>query len=187
MTTAPPQPTTPIKEAATAFLLSYARAMHLADPTSSAHATDIPLIAAALGAHYHPGLTAYSLGYRHVMPQDAAQGIVQHLERFNKAGIGYDVYLARYRVEAVSEQGSALCWMTWRIRPKEGSGVEEWEWENVYGYRRGGSAEDGHGREMRIGPEGDGGWVKPDGMWELIVSDNEIAGLLKAVPNFMEL
>lgn len=47
--------------------------------------------------------------------------------------------------------------MTWRIRPKEGSGVEEWEWENVYGYRRGGSAEDGHGREMRIGPEGTGG------------------------------
>lgn len=50
-----------------------------------------------------------------------------------------------------------------------------------------GSAEDGHGREMRIRPEGDGGWVKPDGMWELIVSDNEITGLLKAVPNFMEL
>ncbi|KAF4535508.1 Histidine ammonia-lyase [Lasiodiplodia theobromae] len=196
-TTTTTAPHTPIATAATAFLASYARAMHLADPSTSAtKSTNIPLIAAALGAHYGAGCTAYTLSHRASLPSADAwvPGIATHLERFDRCGLGYDIFLARHRVEPVSE-GSALCWATWRIRPRAGSETEGWEWENVYAYRRaptgtvGGGGGGGGGGEAgrKIGGEGADAWEKPEGWWEFIVSDNEISGLLARVPNFMEL
>lgn len=181
-------PRTPIATAATAFLASYARAMHLADPSTSAQATNIPLIAAALGAHYGAGCTAYTLSHRASFPSADAwvPGIATHLERFDRCGLGYDIFLERHRVEPVSE-GSALCWATWRIRPRASSGTEGWEWENVYAYRRAPAVGGGGEAGRKIGGEGADAWEKPEGWWEFIVSDNEISGLLARVPNFMEL
>ncbi|KAL1650750.1 hypothetical protein SLS58_000868 [Diplodia intermedia] len=181
----------PITAAATAFLESYARAMHLADPGSSnaaaATSADLGAVAAALAAHYGTGCTAYTLTHHVSLPSAEAwlPGIAEHLARFERAGLGCDIRLARRRVEPVSE-GSALCWLTWRIRPREEAGREGWEWENVYAYRRappGGAAEEG---AKRIGAEGGAeGWEKPEGWWEFIVSDNELSSLLARVPDFM--
>lgn len=80
--------------------------------------------------------------------------------------------LARYEVQPYSAT-SAQCWLTWEILPKEGAGVEGWQWTNVYGYRTGieGDAKDGE---------------KEEGFWEYAVSDQEIAGLVARFPNFFE-
>lgn len=172
--------TTSTAAAADAFILSYARAVHL-----SAHTTDTSIIASAIGAHYGPRTSVYTPGR---MPVDSSSspvaGIATHLARFERSGLGCDVRLAAHRVEVVSEAGgSAMCWLKWRIRPRAESGVGGWEWENVYGYRRKGA--EGEGEEKRIG--GEEGWAKPEGYWELIVCDNEILGLLERMPNFTEL
>ncbi|KAJ7940309.1 hypothetical protein B0H13DRAFT_1937513 [Mycena leptocephala] len=183
-TTSPSSPRPPITTAATAFVHSYARAMALSSPTSSPHSANLPLIAAALGAHYATNTTAYTLGHRRVFPSTAGAvtALAVHLGRFKSSGLGYDIQMAAHRVEPVSAS-SALCWVTWAINPKEGSGKEGWQWENVYGYR---FEEPEAGLRKWIGGEEDG-WEKPEGWWELILSDNEIAGLVARVPNFMEL
>ncbi|KAL0259480.1 hypothetical protein SLS55_005217 [Diplodia seriata] len=185
----------PITAAATAFLESYARAMHLADPSNTGTSKNLGVVAAALAAHYGTGCTAYSLTHHVSLPSAEAwlPGIAEHLARFERAGLGCDIRLARHRVEPVSE-GSALCWLTWRIRPppsrEGGAGREGWEWENVYAYRRappGGGPEEGATRIGAAEGAGAEGWEKPEGWWEFIVSDNELSSLLARVPDFMTL
>ncbi|OJD34591.1 histidine ammonia-lyase [Diplodia corticola] len=226
-TTTPSDRRTPITAAATAFLESYARAMHLAsthdpNPDNNNKVPNIPLVASALGAHYGPDCTAYTHTHRISLPTAAAwvPGIAAHLARFERCGLGCDVRLVARRVEPVAE-GCALCWLTWRIWPRRGGGgggaggqgveleevegegevVEGWEWENVYAYRRAsvgagvgagaggrqeGQGEEGEEKVMIGGGEGgEGAWVKPEGWWEFIVSDNEISSLLARVPDFM--
>ena len=144
------------KTSAEAYVQSYASAMHTAqnpDVTTSS-------CAAALGAHYLPGLVAFVFGHHHSLAtqEEWVGGIKQHLEKFKKSGLGYDIRLAKSRVESVSAS-SAMCFVTWKILPK--NGVEGWEWENVYGYRLG-----------QDGKEG----------WEFIVSDNEVAGVMQRAP-----
>ncbi|KAH7056045.1 hypothetical protein B0J12DRAFT_776946 [Macrophomina phaseolina] len=162
--------TTSTAAAADAFILSYARAVHL-----SAHTTDTSIIASAIGAHYGPRTSVYTPGR---MPVDSSSspvaGIATHLARFERSGLGCDVRLAAHRVE-VAEGGER------GVGGRGGKGG--WEWENVYGYRRKGA--EGEGEEKRIG--GEEGWAKPEGYWELIVCDNEILGLLERMPNFTEL
>ena len=65
-------------------------------------------------------------------------------------------------MESVSA-GSALCWATWKIYPK--NGVEGWSWKNVYGYRK-----------TQDGKEG----------WEFSMCDNEVEGIVKRAPRFFE-
>lgn len=91
----------------------------------------------------------------------AFASVKQHLDNFERTGLGYDIRLKKSRVETVSP-ASALCWVTWEIHPK--NGVEKWEWENVYGYR------------MRDKGEG----------WEFVISDNEMANLVQRVPGFFQ-
>lgn len=171
----------PITSAATEFTTSYANAMCL---TSHLPTINVSLTAAALAAHYGPNTTAYTHGHSVPIGSDAVAGIAMHLQRFERSGLGCDIRMADCRVEAVSD-GSAMCWITWKIRPKD-KGVEGWTWENVYGYRRAVGAE--MGTVKRIGGEGkEEGWEKPEGWWELIVSDNEVSGILERVPDFMEL
>jgi hypothetical protein len=143
---------------AEAYVQSYASAMHTAQNPE----VTISSCAAALGAHYLPGLIAFIFGHQTSFPtQDKWVAIIeQHLEKFEKSGLGYDIRLARSRVESVSAS-SAMCFVTWKILPK--NGVEDWEWENVYGYRLG-----------QDGKEG----------WEFIVSDNEVAGVMQRAPAF---
>ncbi|KAL1627321.1 hypothetical protein SLS54_002245 [Diplodia seriata] len=169
----------PITAAATAFLESYARAMHLADPSNTGTSKNLGVVAAALAAHYGTGCTAYSLTHHVSLPSAEAwlPGIAEHLARFERAGLGCDIRLARHRVEPVSE-GSALCWLTWRIRPppREAGGREGWEWENVYAYRRappGGGPEEGATRIGAAEGAGDEGWEKPEGWWEFIQADGK--------------
>lgn len=88
------------KPSAEAFVQSYASAMHLAqtpDVTPTSCAT-------ALGAHYHPGMTAFTFGHKHCFETqaDAVAGITSHLENFDRAGLGWDIRMEKSRVEEVS-------------------------------------------------------------------------------------
>ncbi|GME32749.1 hypothetical protein B0H13DRAFT_1937502 [Neofusicoccum parvum] len=184
-----PPPRAPITAAATSFTHSYARAMSLSSPAARA---PIPLVAAALGAHYAADTTAYTLGHRMVFASAAAAapGIAAHLARFERSGLGCAIAMAALRVEPVSA-GSALCWVTWAIEPRAGGPFEGrgWRWENVYAYRRP-VEEGGAGAERRWvgGDEAGGeGWEVPEGWWEFMLSDNELLSILERVPNFMEL
>jgi hypothetical protein len=154
-----------IESAALTTIQSYASAMALA---SSSPPTPLPVIAAELAKHYLPNFTAFSLGYIHSAPDTAAAtAMIQgHFERLVNSGVGCDIREAGSRVQIVG-QGSALCWITWKIVPAEGwKGGEGWEWENCYFYRR-----------------------KVDGVegFEGVIADGEMGGLAKHAPgSFIE-
>ncbi|GAB7349309.1 hypothetical protein MBLNU459_g8449t2 [Dothideomycetes sp. NU459] len=151
-----------IDESAESFTQSYASAMASATQVSR---TDC---AKALGSHYGPGMASYTFGHVHVFKDTAHanENIETHLGRFEAAGIGYDIRMVEHEILPVSTS-SALCPVTWEIRPKAGSGVEGWRWRNVYAYR--------------LPPGADKGY------WEFVVSDNEVGELMKRFPNFMEM
>ncbi|KAK4997627.1 hypothetical protein LTR66_002991 [Elasticomyces elasticus] len=164
---------------ATAYITSYANAMHL----SASPSTTPSQCATALGAHYGPGMVSFGCGSTFTFPSTAtaSANILTHLERFSRAGLGWNIRMVEHEVQVVSDgpTGSALCWITWEIRPVEvgvgdrgaGSGVEGWRWRNLYGWR-GGPGE---------------GEVQKEGRWEFAVWDEEIKGLLRRVPDFLEL
>ncbi|KAF2677105.1 hypothetical protein K458DRAFT_410005 [Lentithecium fluviatile CBS 122367] len=161
-----------LKSAATAFTHSYANAMALSlQPTPS-----LTACAEAIASHYSPTFVAFALGGPPVKMQNLYPGATQadvvakHLERFDKAGFGWRVKMVRFEVFVLSEEGgSAQCWITWEIEPRQACGVEAWRWTNVYGFRKGGG-------------EGEGG-----GCWEYAVSDQEMKGLVDRCPGFFEL
>lgn len=91
------------KPSAEAYIQRYASAMHLAqtpDVTTTSCAT-------ALATHYLPGMTIFNYGSKTTFDTqaDAVTGIAAHLERFERAGWGYDIRLETSRVEAVSSLG----------------------------------------------------------------------------------
>jgi hypothetical protein len=152
-------------KAAESFAQSYANAMSL----GSKH-IELEQVASNLADHYSPKtFTSFNFGYVTTIEGQTSKTIIhQQLERFEKSGLGIDITMESLRVEVISE-GSALCWITWRIHPKETSPVKEgWVWQNVYGYRK---------------PR----WQESEkGFWEFCVSDNEIENLVRRIPNFME-
>ena len=160
---------TDIEAAAQKYIESYAAAMHLAH---SSPATPIPDIAKALGSHYLPGLVSLTHGHIVSAPhftdaKASAASIEKHLEKFVNSGVGVDIRLKKSRVETIEGVGgSALCFLTWAIFPTEGWKGEAWHWENCYFYRR-----------------------KPDGTegWEGIVSDGEVEGMIKNIPEAFDL
>jgi hypothetical protein len=152
---------------ASKFVASYAKAMALgADPSIS-----LKEVAQALAEHYpvERAFTAFTLGQTHSAPHRAQMfdGIWKHLERFVRSGLGIDIAIESHRIDVVSD-GSALCWITWGIKPKDGT--DGWTWENVYGYRK----------------PTDEVWGSPNGYWEFVVSDQEIVKLLQRKPDFMQ-
>lgn len=152
--------------AAESFAQSFANAMSLGSKD-----IELEQIAAKLADHYSPqSFTAFSLGYvTTVEGPTAKNAIQQHLERFENSGLGVDITMESLRVEVVSKW-SALCWITWRIHPKESSTVKEgWTWQNVYGYRK---------------PKWEG---QEKGFWEFSVSDNETESIVRRIPDFLEL
>jgi hypothetical protein len=147
--------------AASNFVASYANASALgADPSNTPTS-----VAEALASHYPLAtpFTAFTFGEVTVFPdrQAASQKIAVHLERFMASGLGIDIFMREHRVEVVSAD-SALCWITWGIKPQDGT--DRWTWENVYGYRRVGGQEH----------------------WEFVVADQEIGNLMKMKPGIME-
>ena len=154
--------------AASEFIASYAAAMALGGDSSKT----LISVADALSAHYPLSTPFTSFTFGHVAVfTDRAHAIVTilaHLERINRSGLGIDVSMEKYRVEVVSTS-SALCWITWAIKPRDGT--EGWTWENVYGYRKPVTS-DGQAQK---------------GYWEFVVSDQEIEGFLKRKPDFMEI
>lgn len=151
------------KEAAQAFVRSYADAMELSlDPN-----TPLETCATALSSHYAPNFVAFTKGYVISTGEDPDfwhKGVLTHLKRFQKAGLGWKIHLKASRVEALSDTAAA-CFITWEIEPAKGEG---WCWENIYGWR---------------GGQGEGA----KGGWEYTVSDNEFDELIKRYPKFMEL
>lgn len=153
-------------KAAESFAQSYANAMSLGSKD-----IEVEQVASKLADHYSPKtFTAFNFGYvTTIEGQTAKTAIQQHLERFEKSGLGRDITMESLRVEVVSK-GSALCWITWRIHPKETSSVKKgWAWQNVYGYRK---------------PKWEG---QGNGFWEFCVSDNEVENLVQRIPDFLEL
>ena len=155
-----------ISGAASAFVASYAAAMALgADPSNT-----LPAVADALASHYplSTTFTALAFGTVSLLPDRAksAQSVLEHLERFAHSGLGIDIFMEKHRIEVVSP-GSALCWITWAIRPSDGT--KGWNWENVYGYRR------------VAGLEGS----EPIQHWEFAIADHEIGELLQRKPSIM--
>ena len=153
-------------KAAETFAQSFANAMSLGSKD-----IELEQVASKLADHYSPKtFTFFNFGYVDTAEGQATKTAVQqHLERFEKSGLGIDITMESLRVEVVSKW-SALCWITWRIHPKEGSTVKEgWAWQNVYGYRK---------------PKWQG---QEKGFWEFCVSDNEIETLVQRIPDFMEL
>jgi len=153
-------------KAAENFSKSYANAMSL-----GSKAIELEQVASKLADHYSSQtFSSFQFGYVATTEGRATKtAIQQHLERFEKSGLGIDITMESLRVEVVS-QGSALCWITWRIHPKEVSPVKEgWVWQNVYGYRK---------------PR----WQEEEkGFWEFCLSDNEIENLVQRIPDFMEI
>jgi len=88
-----------------------------------------------------------------------------HLERLDRSGLGINIYEVKNRIEVISPT-SALCWITWGIKPKDGT--QPWTWENVYGYRK------------VITPEGE------EEHWEFVVADHELGELMKRKPTIMD-
>lgn len=153
-------------KAAESFAQSYANAMSLGSKDIA-----VEQVASKLADHYSPQtFISFNFGYITTIESPAAKtAIQQHLERFEKSGLGIDITMESLRVEVVSK-GSALCWITWRIHPKEVSPVKEgWVWQNVYGYRK--PRWQGHEK----------------GFWEFNVNDNEVENLVQRIPDFMEL
>jgi hypothetical protein len=155
-----------ISIAAANFVASYAAAMALGADRSKS----IDSVAEALASHYAPStpFTAFTLGHVTLFPDRARmnEALRSYLLRLYESGLGMDIFMDKHRIEAVSS-GSALCWITWAIRPKDGT--EGWAWENVYGYRRPVTSEE----------------QEQQGHWEFVVSDQEIAGMLQYRPSVM--
>ncbi|KAF2170436.1 hypothetical protein M409DRAFT_19257 [Zasmidium cellare ATCC 36951] len=158
-----------ITQKAEAFIQSYKRAME----KSLAPSPSLTECAAALASHYKPGFISFAFGQATDLtsnPQTTSPEtiVAKHLERFDKAGFGWKVRLARHEIQVYS-QGSAQCWLTWEIEPK---GLEGWRWTNIYGFR--------------LLPD-ERGVLVGEGVWEYCVSDQEIGGLLERCPKFFEL
>ncbi|KAL3417144.1 hypothetical protein PVAG01_11144 [Phlyctema vagabunda] len=118
------------------------------------------------------------------------------------AGIGNNVTLEALRVEPLSD-ATSLCWLTWRIHPRTGSGFESFSWTTLYGYRSeldvlagievpGGNGsetedmrreeEEGASTEKHCGSEG----ARPSGGWEFGVNDDEIVKFSSRIPNYID-
>ncbi|SMR63215.1 unnamed protein product [Zymoseptoria tritici ST99CH_3D1] len=148
-----------------AFATSYAAAMALSQNPS----TSSPLsVATALAAHYSPNHTTFSLGSVNQMGSDPIPIVTGYLNMLTACGLGYKIHVTNTRVEVISDAAAAV-WMTFRIEPAEGAGVEGWEWTNVYGYRDGGKQNG----------------LSVEGKWEYAISDQEIEGVLKRRPDFL--
>lgn len=121
------------------------------------YSVPLPELASQVSAFYLPNCTAFTLGQITVIPDQTimAEGFTTLYTEWRENGPGTVVTLSRSRIELVSE-GSALCWLTYRICPQT-AGVEGWHWTNVYGFRL---VEGG----MENGLQGG---------WEFVVSDNE--------------
>ncbi|KAK3062424.1 hypothetical protein LTS18_004078 [Coniosporium uncinatum] len=150
-----------IQEAAESFTAAYASAMQCDTTTSLSDCASL------LVSHYGPSFTSFTLG--HVIElgnsSQALKSVENHLKRFNASGLGYDIAMTEHRIDVLSA-GSALCHVTWQIKPKAESGVEGWKWTNCYGFRRNGNGEG-------------------NGWWEFVVSDQEYEQLVGRMPGFM--
>lgn len=118
----------------------------------------------AIAGHYGFPYVSFTSGHISTFKDQAeADAMVQaHLDRFERSGLGLDIRLADFRVEAVSG-GSALCHLKWEIHPENGD--QGWAWSNVYGLRQTDGAQH----------------------FEFNISDNEIGELMTRYPNFMSL
>jgi hypothetical protein len=134
---------------ATAHATSYASALSRS-PTLTEWAQ-------ALSSHYLPGTTSFTCGQTTTMGPDPVKNLMPYLAKLDEA-FGRDFRTVNTRVERVGER-SVVVWMTFELRPKDGS---EWiVWTNLYGFRVFGGRKKG---------------------WEYTVADGEIEALSKRSP-----
>ena len=118
--------------------------------------------AVALAAHYAEPYVSFTLGHvaQFATRRDAIAAVQNHLDRFERNGLGLDVRLDGHVVTPVSN-GSALCRLRWSLHPP--GDREGWAWDNVYGLRQTATGQ----------------------AFEFNISDNEIGELLTRYPDFM--
>ena len=119
----------------------------------------------AVAGHYGFPFTVFTLGdvSTFVDREEANRSVTWQLDQFNRNGIGTGFRLDGLEIVPVSDQ-SALCHLTWSIRPA--NGMTPWSWTNVYALRQG----------------ADGSLY-----FEAAFADNEIAEVLKRFPDFFTL
>ncbi|KAK2009430.1 hypothetical protein LZ32DRAFT_414555 [Colletotrichum eremochloae] len=154
-----------IKEAAQAAMMAYGLATEQGGNASA------PLegVADTLASFYLANFTSFSLGGIKTLPnhEAATAGVLYQLQKLNQSGLGTDIRYNGGHIDVVSNQ-SALCWVTFEIRPKTDK-IEGWSWTNVYGFRM------QEGRSNGL-----------EGGWESSNSDQEIGKLLERVPDIYE-
>lgn len=151
-----------INSAAEAAVAAYSAAIALGGNYS------VPLhdVASQVSSFFLPNYSSFSLGHISVSPNQSvvAENFIKEYNEFRtNSGPGTNIWVTHSRVEVVSDE-SALCWLTYHIRPV--SGMEGWDWTNVYGFRLvKGGAENGL-----------------DGGWEFVIGDNEHSQYTKRFP-----
>lgn len=115
----------------------------------------------AVAGHYGFPFTAFALGDVSTFAdrEEANQRVTWQLERFNHVGVGTEFRLEGSEIVVVSDL-LALCHLTWKIEPRDGTAP--WSWTNVYALR------EGAGSSM---------------YFEAAFADNEIFELLKRFPD----
>lgn len=91
-----------ISESVESFTQSYAAAM-----ASGTHVS-LPECAAALGAHYGPGMASFAYGHVLLLedPTRTNAGMESHLHKFETAGIGYDIRMVEHEILPISSSSA---------------------------------------------------------------------------------
>ncbi|KAF6803296.1 hypothetical protein CSOJ01_10997 [Colletotrichum sojae] len=154
-----------VKDAALATIAAY----HLATQKCGNASVPLPEVASSLSSFYLQNFTSFTLGVATRLPDDPVPGVLQQLQLYEKS-VGTDIRPDRRkgatRVDVVSNE-SAICFVSFEIFPRAGSGLAPWGWTNMYGFRM------QKGRENGL-----------DGGWEFTNADQEYQQLLKRVPDF---
>jgi hypothetical protein len=126
--------------------------------------------AEAFVAHFLPN--AVTFGFPEPImwktKEEAVNTMAWWLPRYFRTGLGFRIRLRSSRIEVVSDDGngvgSAICFVKYEYQPWEKSGIEPFDFDMVYGYRK-----------------------KPDGTegWEFCMIDGELKELTKRVPTIM--
>ncbi|KAJ5291176.1 hypothetical protein N7478_000427 [Penicillium angulare] len=87
-----------------------------------------------ISTFFLPNYVSFALGDMTVMPNRSyvSEGFQAELTEWRGTGLGSQVSIIDSIIQPVSNE-SALCWLTYHIKPE--NGMAPWDWTNVYSYR----------------------------------------------------
>lgn len=96
----------------------------------------LPKLASHVSTFFMPNYTSYSLGEINLSPNQSvvASDFESIYSEWRSNGQpGTVIQIIHHKIQPVSNS-SAICWLKYHIDPQ--NGLPEWEWTNVYGFRR---------------------------------------------------